>query len=101
MTVFFRFDDFSATSPEAVETGLVDALRANHVCATFAVIPAVTEGSYHLPGERATFPLGPDKIRFLRDAVALWMWRCTDGITERSPRAGPRRNSQDSHFRNS
>ena len=69
LTVFFRFDDFSETSPSAVEAGLVDALEHNRMCATFAVIPAVTEGSYHVPGERGTLPLGPEKIRFLRRAV--------------------------------
>ena len=69
ITVFFRFDDFSETSPVVVEAGLVKALRNNGVCATFAVIPAVTEGSYHEPGERGTLPLGPEKVRFLRKAV--------------------------------
>jgi hypothetical protein len=33
------------------------------------VIPAVTEGRYHEPGERAVVPLGDDKARFLRDAI--------------------------------
>lgn len=69
VTVFFRFDDFSETSPLAVEAGLVDALRSHQFCATFAVIPAVTEGSYHQPGDRGILPLGPEKARFLRRAV--------------------------------
>jgi peptidoglycan/xylan/chitin deacetylase (PgdA/CDA1 family) len=69
VTVFFRFDDYSETSPLAVEAGLVGALRNNGCLATFAVIPAVTEGRYHEPGERGTHPLGAEKIRFLRQAV--------------------------------
>lgn len=69
ITVFFRFDDYSETSPLAVEAGLVAALRNNRYCATFAVIPAVTVGRYHEPGERGTHPLGTEKIRFLRQAV--------------------------------
>jgi uncharacterized protein DUF2334 len=69
LTVFFRFDDYSETSPLAVEAGLVNALRNNGCCATFGVIPAVTEGRFHEPGERATHPLGAEKIRFLDQAV--------------------------------
>jgi peptidoglycan/xylan/chitin deacetylase (PgdA/CDA1 family) len=69
ITVFFRFDDFSETSPVPVETGLVGALRKTGVCATFAVIPAVTEGAYHSPGDRGVLPLGATKIRFLRQAI--------------------------------
>jgi peptidoglycan/xylan/chitin deacetylase (PgdA/CDA1 family) len=33
------------------------------------LIPAVTAGRYHEPGERETHPLGAEKIRFLRQAV--------------------------------
>src|SRR6185295_4417684 len=69
ITIFFRFDDYSETSPLDVEAGLVGALRNNRCCATFAVIPAVTEGRYHEPAERGTHPLGSEKIRFLRQAV--------------------------------
>jgi peptidoglycan/xylan/chitin deacetylase (PgdA/CDA1 family) len=70
VTVFFRFDDYSETSPAVVEAGLVAALTKQRVCATFAVIPAVTEGKYHEPGDRGTRPLGPEKARFLREAIA-------------------------------
>jgi peptidoglycan/xylan/chitin deacetylase (PgdA/CDA1 family) len=70
VTVFFRFDDYSEASPAIVESGLVDALRSAGACATFAVIPAVTEGGYHVPGERAVLPLGPAKARFLQEAIA-------------------------------
>jgi peptidoglycan/xylan/chitin deacetylase (PgdA/CDA1 family) len=69
VTVFFRFDDYSETSPLDVEIGLIEALRHNRLNATFAVIPAVTEGRYHEPGERGTHPLGPKKIRVLRQAI--------------------------------
>ena len=69
LTVFFRFDDYSETSPLIVETGLVTALHNNGCRATFAVIPAVTEGRFHDPRERGTHPLGDEKIRFLLEAV--------------------------------
>jgi peptidoglycan/xylan/chitin deacetylase (PgdA/CDA1 family) len=69
LTVFFRFDDYSETSPLTVEAGLVNALHNNGCCATFAVIPAVTEGRFHDPRERGTHPLGAEKIRFLLEAV--------------------------------
>lgn len=69
VTVFFRFDDYSEASPVAVEAGLVEALRNNGVCATFAVIPAVTEGSYHVSGCRGELPLGMAKIKFLQEAI--------------------------------
>jgi peptidoglycan/xylan/chitin deacetylase (PgdA/CDA1 family) len=92
VTVFFRFDDYSQSSPESVERGLVDALRAAGACATFAVIPAVTEGSYQIPGDRGVLPLGLDKAEFLRRAtaegvidVALhgWNHRCQAGSARR------------------
>lgn len=70
VTVFFRFDDPSETSATAVEAGLIEVLRNNGCCATFAVIPAVTEGSYHQAGHRGTQPLGQEKARFLNDAAA-------------------------------
>jgi peptidoglycan/xylan/chitin deacetylase (PgdA/CDA1 family) len=70
LTVFFRFDDFSATSDSAVEQGLIGALDRNGVSATFAVIPAVTEGRFHDPSERGVLPLGPEKIRVLQLALA-------------------------------
>jgi len=69
LTVFFRFDDYSETSPLTVEAGLVNALHNNGCRATFAVIPAVTEGRFHDPRERGTHPLGAEKIRFLLEAV--------------------------------
>jgi peptidoglycan/xylan/chitin deacetylase (PgdA/CDA1 family) len=70
VTVFFRFDDFSETSPVAVEEGLVNVLRKNRVAATFAVIPSVTDGRYHDPADRGMSPLGPAKIHFLKQAVS-------------------------------
>jgi peptidoglycan/xylan/chitin deacetylase (PgdA/CDA1 family) len=83
VTVFFRYDDYSETSPLGLETRIVDVLRRNGACATFAVIPAVTEGSYHVVGERGCVPLGlaPAKRELLRQAaddaavdVALHGW---------------------------
>ena len=70
VTVFFRYDDYSESSPAAVDSGLISALQKSGLCATFGVIPAVTEGRYHDAGERGTLPLGPAKIALLQQAVA-------------------------------
>jgi len=69
VTVFMRFDDYCATSPPAIEQGLVVALRRTGLRATFAVVPALTEGRYHDPGERGTLPMNEAKLAFLREAV--------------------------------
>ena len=69
VTVFFRYDDYSANSPLAVDRGLISALHKSGLCATFAVIPAVTEGRYHEPGQRGVLPLGPEKVALLQEAV--------------------------------
>src|SRR6185436_20558269 len=69
ITVFLRFDDYSATSSFDVEKPLVEALGAARCCATFAVIPEVTEGRYHDAGERAVMPLGGEKATYLRNAI--------------------------------
>lgn len=69
LTVFFRFDDYSASSPVDIETALVAALRRHGVAATFGVIPEVTQGSYSDPTTLGTVPFAPSKIDFLRQAV--------------------------------
>lgn len=68
--LFLRFDDYCATSPPAIEQGVVAALRRAGMQATFAVVPALTEGRYHDPGERGTVPMDDAKLAFLRAAVA-------------------------------
>lgn len=68
--LFLRFDDYCATSPPEVEQGVVAALRRAGMHATFAVVPALTEGRYHDPGERGTVPMDDAKLAFLRAAVA-------------------------------
>lgn len=73
--VFLRFDDYCATSPIAIEQGLVAALRRTGLSATFAVVPALTEGSYHEPGDRGTVAMSEAKRAFLREAV-------TDGVVD-------------------
>lgn len=70
VTVFFRYDDYSESSPAAVDRGLISALRKSGLCATFGVIPEVTEGRFHDAGPRGTLPLGADKIALLREGVA-------------------------------
>jgi peptidoglycan/xylan/chitin deacetylase (PgdA/CDA1 family) len=70
ISVFFRFDDYAEISPTVVESQLVEALQKHGMCATFSVVPSITEGSYHVAGDGRELPLGPDKIRFLQEAVA-------------------------------
>jgi peptidoglycan/xylan/chitin deacetylase (PgdA/CDA1 family) len=70
ITVFFRFDDYAEISPVVVESQLVEALERHGLCATFSVVPSITEGSYHVAGDRRELPLGPGKIRFLQEKVA-------------------------------
>jgi predicted deacetylase len=69
LTVFFRFDDYSASSPVEIETALVAALRRHKVAATFGVIPEVTKGRYNDPNTLGTVPYTPAKIDFLRRAA--------------------------------
>lgn len=75
LQLFLRFDDYCATSPPDVEQGVVAALRRAGMQATFAVVPALTEGRYHDPGERGTVPMDDAKLAFLRAAV-------TEGVVD-------------------
>lgn len=69
ITVFFRYDDFSETSAAVVDTGLIEALRRQAVPCTFAVIPAVTTGSFRDPDVTENRPLGAAKLALLRSAI--------------------------------
>jgi peptidoglycan/xylan/chitin deacetylase (PgdA/CDA1 family) len=70
ITVFFRYDDFSETSPIEVDSGLISVLRRHHVPCTFAVIPAVTDGNYRDPAVTEVRLLGAMKLEMLSEAVA-------------------------------
>jgi peptidoglycan/xylan/chitin deacetylase (PgdA/CDA1 family) len=109
VTVFFRFDDYSETSPVAVESGLVSALSKYSLNATFGVIPAVTEGSYHVPGIGETRRLGQEKARFLREWLAAgtidvalhgWNHRTRSGGPSHSEFRGMALNGQRTRIQN-
>lgn len=67
--VFFRYDDYSAVSPQAVDLGLIDVLRRNGLSATFAVIPSRTRGDVHEPGDRDEERLQGPRMSHLSEAV--------------------------------
>lgn len=69
ITVFFRYDDFSETSPAAVDYFLIESLRRQGVVCTFAVIPAVTAGSFRDLDTIENRPLGTEKLALLRNAI--------------------------------
>lgn len=69
ISVFLRYDDYSAISSLPLEAGLVAVLRRHSCSATFGVIPAVTTGEYHIHGEREEVLLDGEKADWLRDRV--------------------------------
>jgi peptidoglycan/xylan/chitin deacetylase (PgdA/CDA1 family) len=69
ITVFFRYDDYSAVSPSEVDMGVIDIMRRRGLCCTFAVIPAVTTGDYHHAGERDEIVLRGEKLELLKRAM--------------------------------
>ncbi len=75
ITIFFRYDDYSSLSPIEVDIGLIDIMRRNAVECLFAVIPAVTIGECHEPGDRDELILEGEKLVLLKQAVE-------DGVVE-------------------
>src|SRR5688572_654969 len=69
LRVFFRYDDFSATSCDVVDRGLVEVFGKHGLCCTFAVIPRVTEGEYRDATLRSSVELGAEKKELLNGAV--------------------------------
>jgi peptidoglycan/xylan/chitin deacetylase (PgdA/CDA1 family) len=69
ISIFFRYDDYSSISPVLVDQGLVEILQRKEIKATFAVIPAVTTGEYHQPGNREELLLSGEKLDLLTKAV--------------------------------
>lgn len=70
ISLFFRYDDFSAVSPVEVDTGLAAALARHRCPVTFGVIPAITSGEVHVAGDRPEFPLEGAKVDWLASQVA-------------------------------
>ena len=67
--VFFRYDDYSATSDPTVDNGLIGLFRKHGLCCTFAVIPRVTEGNYRDPRPRPSLELDASRRQALAAAV--------------------------------
>jgi predicted deacetylase len=67
--VFFRYDDYCATSDATVDNGLVALFGKHGLCCTFAVIPRVTEGNYRDPQPRPGLDLDSGRRQVLADAV--------------------------------
>jgi peptidoglycan/xylan/chitin deacetylase (PgdA/CDA1 family) len=79
--VFFRYDDYSAISDMRVDRGLTDVLRRHGVSCTFGVIPSLTTGEAHEPGDRAEHALTGERLTYLQHSareglidVALHGW---------------------------
>lgn len=70
VTVFFRYDDYSAVSPCAADRGLIDIFRRLGLGCTFAVIPAVSPLYPRVEGSsRHDVLLSGHKLAELRAAV--------------------------------
>jgi predicted deacetylase len=67
ITLVFRYDDFSTTSPVDLDRQVLDAFRKRNIAVTFAVIPAIA-GRDALHKETA-LPLTPGRAAILKDAL--------------------------------
>jgi peptidoglycan/xylan/chitin deacetylase (PgdA/CDA1 family) len=67
--VFFRYDDYCATSDATVDNGLIALFGKHGLCCTFAVIPRVTEGNYRDPQPRQSIELDAARKQALANAV--------------------------------
>lgn len=70
VTIFFRYDDFSALSPFRVDSELALLFHTHRMCCSFAVIPLVTDGNYRDPTPRGWLELDGSRRTLLRAAVA-------------------------------
>lgn len=69
VTVYFRYDDYSAASNDVVDRGLIRVFHKYGLCCTFAVIPKVTDGDYRDPTPRSSTELDATKRELLVEAV--------------------------------
>lgn len=70
ITFAFRYDDYSATSGDAVDQAVIGAFARHGMACTFGVIPSVTTGNFRDPSPCETLPLTDEKVRLLSRAVA-------------------------------
>jgi peptidoglycan/xylan/chitin deacetylase (PgdA/CDA1 family) len=83
VTIFFRYDDYSALSHPGVDRGVIDIFGRHKLTCTFAVVPAITSIYPWVEGsDQQEIPLSQEKKDELRAAVrsgavdlALHGWR--------------------------
>lgn len=68
-TVFFRYDDLSATSPFDIEKQVVDVFQSVGCAFTIGIIPFITKGAIHDPGKYGNEELPYEKVSLLRHAI--------------------------------
>ena len=65
ITLVFRYDDYSTTSPLEMDKKVIEAFRAHGVAVTFAVIPAVRDTLH----KGVVLPLTAERAAVLKDAL--------------------------------
>lgn len=69
ISVFFRYDDYAATTPFDVEKRVVDAFYQKDLSFTMGIIPHITRGNYRDPDARGNLSLSAEKVSFARQAI--------------------------------
>lgn len=69
ISVVFRYDDFSSSSPDEVDGPLIDVFIESRMVCTFAVIPLVTSGNYRDSTPRESLPLSQAKLEMLKKGM--------------------------------
>ncbi|MFI5378548.1 MAG: DUF2334 domain-containing protein [Tepidisphaerales bacterium] len=67
ITLVFRYDDFSTTSPVELDQRVMEAFRGRGMAVTFAVIPAIAARDKVQKG--TVLPLTPDRAEILKRAL--------------------------------
>ena len=70
VTVVFRYDDYSTTSPTKTEGRLIASFQRHHVPCTFAVVPFVCAEDPLDPRPQGLLPLDSVKAEMLKKAAA-------------------------------
>lgn len=69
ISVFFRYDDFAATSPFDLEKRIADVFGSEELSFTVGVIPYVTKGDIHDPKNLGNAELPFEKVDFINNMV--------------------------------
>ncbi len=70
ISVYFRYDDYAATTPFDLEKKVVNAFHMNNSSFTVGIIPHVTKGNYRDPHAKGHVEFSTEKIDFARQALA-------------------------------